>query len=518
MIGTSYIPFSGWFLLFCYAPLWIAVDQSINEKLSYRKIFFLGWITQFILTLIGFNWLYYVASEFGHLPWFVCVLVLILFSALMHLYIPFSLVLATWLIRRFNLSSSLTRFVLMALVLAMLERIWPSIFEWNLAYTLLWINLPIYQWADTVGFWGLSTWILFLQAFVTWAIVSWKSQRERSMITVLSVLLIIALFSGLGLLKQKSWSVTNQKVQFGIVQGNIGNLDKIIAEKQTRYHAHILETYAELAEQHYQKFPQTEVMIWPETAMPFALNQAYHGLDTQRRLLNLVKKWDRPLITGAYAVDSEKKDHLGYQLTSNAVFYIGTNEMLLAEPYSKSDLLVFGEYMPFGEQLPFLYQIFPFVGVYKRGAGPTVTDVVLKNKTIKLGAQICYESLNPGFSRGLAKAGSEMMFNVTNDSWFGWWAEPFQHNIMTLARAVEVRRPLVRSTNTGISTVILANGQVLESSKINTAWTSNYEIPYLTNPSLSFYTKYGYLDWILWCSLLIGFIYYSYRKGKHVHD
>ncbi len=72
--------------------------------------------------------------------------------------------------------------------------------------------------------------------------------------------------------------------------------------------------------------------------------------------------------------------------------------------------------------------------------------------------------------------------NLTNDAWYGAWQQPYQHLYMTLARAVEVRRPLVRSTNTGISASVLGSGEILEQSPTNEEWYSVYEIPYATTP------------------------------------
>lgn len=514
LIGTSYIPFSGWFLLICYAPLWIATLEMNQKNASLKKIFFAGWITQFILTLIGFNWIYYVASEFGRLHWSISAGALLLFAALMHIYIPLSLIAAVWMIRRFKITNTLSQLLLMALFLSFAERIWPSIFEWNLAYTLLWIKLPLFQWADAVGFWGLSTLILIGQAFITWALLDWKLRRTRSLVTILSVLFAVSLLSVGGTIKKKLWSKTDQSVQFGVVQGNIGNLDKILAEKAGRFHMHILGIYTGLTSEQLAKHPETEVLLWPETAMPFALDPSFQYQESSRALFAAVKQWNIPLITGAYSIDSIRKDHLGYPLTSNSVFFIGPEQKLLNEAYNKSDLLVFGEYLPLGEQFPFLYKLFPFVGVYKRGDGPAVNEIALKNKNLKLGAQICYESLNPGFSRGLANQGSQILFNVTNDSWFGWWAEPFQHEMMTLARGIEVRRPLVRATNTGISSVILASGEILEQSPLNQTWAHTYSIPYLEKPDLTFYSRFGHFDWIFWILISIAIVYFSSAHNK----
>ena len=90
--------------------------------------------------------------------------------------------------------------------------------------------------------------------------------------------------------------------------------------------------------------------------------------------------------------------------------------------------------------------------------------------------------------------------NVTNDSWYGTWQEPYQHMYMTLGRAVEIRRPLVRVTNTGISTVVLASGEVLEQSPMHQAWAGLYSVPYLIQPKATFYQRY----FALMPGLLIG--------------
>ena len=116
------------------------------------------------------------------------------------------------------------------------------------------------------------------------------------------------------------------------------------------------------------------------------------------------------------------------------------------------------------------------VADFKRGPGPSIKNY----NGIKIGPQICYEALYPSFSKGLSDLGAEIIVNVTNDSWFGWWQEPYQHLYMTLARGIEFRRPVIRSTNTGISTVMLANGKILEKSPIGEEWQQNYRIPYLS--------------------------------------
>ena len=525
LTGTSYIPFNGWALLFCYIPLWVAALKLHNANSSLKQIFFAGWITKFVLTLIGFNWIYYVASEFGHLPWFLSLGALLLFAALMHIYIPLSLVLAFWTIRKFHIKSNYVQFVLMALFLALIERIWPSIFEWNMAYTLLWINFPLYQWADTVGFWGLSTWLMLFQAGLAYAFWQYKINNRHSIITTFSIFFLVVLLSVTGFIKGKAWALTDETAKIAVVQGNIGNAEKVLSEKKYQYHSYIRSVYTELTSKHLVQQP-TDIIIWPETAMPFGLDEHFHERLEQKSLIESVQSWGIPVIIGAYSIDLTKQDHLGYPVYRNAIFYLSPNVSVPPElptpfsdkPYYKTNLLVFGEYMPFGEQFPILYKLLPFVGTYERGSGPVVANVALKNKTLRMGPQICYDSLSPDFSRGLASNGAQVIFNVTNDSWYGSWSEPFQHQLMTLARGIEVRRPLIRSTNTGVSSAILADGTLLKNSPQDKTWTHTYDIPYKSEPPQTFYTKIGYLDWILWLLLLIALVF-SYRsKDEHVRN
>ena len=88
--------------------------------------------------------------------------------------------------------------------------------------------------------------------------------------------------------------------------------------------------------------------------------------------------------------------------------------------------------------------------------------------------------------------------------------------MMTFACAIEVRRPLIRSTNTGVSTVILANGDILQKSPLHQEWTGSYDVPYLQNPELTTFTHYGYLDFVFYgIALMILLIYALLSRRKN---
>jgi apolipoprotein N-acyltransferase len=91
-----------------------------------------------------------------------------------------------------------------------------------------------------------------------------------------------------------------------------------------------------------------------------------------------------------------------------------------------------------------------------------------------------------------------VIVNVTNDSWFGYAFEPYQHLYMTLARAIEFRVPLIRSTNTGISAAISASGEISEFSPRHQEWVGAFKVNYKSAPEPTIYSYYaGYWPHIL---------------------
>ncbi len=514
LVGTSYIPYPAWAIFFCYIPLWFAVLKAEEQNQSYKFIFLLGWITQFTLSLIGFHWIYYTATEFGQLHPALAGGALFLFAALMHVYIPLSLIAATWMKRRFQISANAFIFLL-SICLILSERLWPSIFEWNLGYTLLWMKWPWFQWADVIGFWGLSSVLLFIQALILYFTMNYKKKTTLSGLSILVGALIF--FHYTGLMKEKMWDRGHDQFRITVAQGNILNEEKIAAEKGADFQPYVLKTYTDLVNTHFltlQKKP--DAILWPETALPFPLDVNFMNRANQQTLQNQINQWNTVLITGGYSQNLNTKDQFGHFKVSNSIFFLGPNNSApQPSPYFKTDLLMLGEWMPFGREFPILYDWFPFVGVYEKGPGPVLKTIQTpENKTFNLGPQICYESLNPSFSRGLATNKADIILNATNDSWYGEGTEPFQHMMMTLARAVEVRRPLVRATNTGFTSAILASGQILERSPINQPWAHTYEINYKKNAQQSFYSDYGHFDYLFWILFLILIIFFS--KGQHV--
>jgi len=116
--------------------------------------------------------------------------------------------------------------------------------------------------------------------------------------------------------------------------------------------------------------------------------------------------------------------------------------------YDKHFLLAFGEYLPFGDWLPILYEWSPNSGHFSPGT--SLRPLPLGERQIAL--FICYEDILPDFVNRIVRSGTpDLLVNMTNDAWFGDTTEPWIHFALAKLRAVEHRRFLVRSTNSGVS-------------------------------------------------------------------
>lgn len=510
LIGATYVPFPPWALLFCYAPLWLWIDEDVQSR---KLAFFGGWLTQFVLSLIGFHWIAHTAQAFGGFSWPLSIGALILFASFIHLHIPLAALLTYEVKKRFGLAGAPLLFAA-ALIFAMVERVWPMIFPWHLGYTLLWAKIPVYHWADVIGFAGLSTLILVFNAWVAWI---WQKQDKTDLVfrqmTIMGVLIVVLTLGGLW--RKREWRGTDSVLSTLAVQANIGNFEKLYAEQGLGYHYTIINKFLEMSRAGLQSGGRVDLLVWPETAMPFSpdrpeFSQRY--LDVLRESLS---EYGTPVLTGSYSKDRSYTGLARDSRTYNALSLIGENGRLLAPPYRKSHLLVFGEYLPFSEEFPVLLEWFPFISNFGRGQGPVPLEWKRPDgSSLRIGGQICYEGLFPGFTRELATGGADLLVNVTNDSWFGTPFEPRQHMIMTLARAIEVRRPLIRSTNTGITTAILASGDQMQRSPSNREWTGRFDIRYKSNAPQTPFVRFGHWDWVLWSLALLVLIVRARRPSR----
>ena len=489
LIGTSYIPFPPWALLFCHVPLW---TFWLREG-STRRVLWGGWLAQFLFCLVGFHWVAYTAHEFGQMAWPLAILVLLLFCAFGHLYLVLAGLVWAFLRDRLGLGRT-QQILLLPVVTAICHRYVPMIFPWNLGYPWLWARLPAFHLAEFVGFDGLGVLTLFLNLAL---LAAWERRKDRTGALILGgTAAFLLLINGAGWAVGRGQPPPDAEARVLVVQGNVGNFEKIYAEKGLGFRDDVVGRYFRLTARGIRRagVRAPDFVVWPETAFPEViradrLHEGYTGA-----LRSFVRSGDVALVTGAIGHDAAKRK------PTNALFFFDRDGTLPEPPYRKVHLLIFGEYVPLSDAFPVVKEWFPWLADFSRGPGPEVRTL----GGVRLGPQICYEGLFPEFSRGLAERGAQIFVNVTNDSWFGAPAEPYQHLWMTLARGVEFRRPVVRATNTGISAAMRADGTSLGGSPIGEEWQGLFAVPYRTDPSPTFYQKagYGLVPAFLWTAFL----------------
>lgn len=501
-IGTSYIPFPPWAALFGFVPLWIFWQRQTQLK----SVIFGGMTTTFVFTLIGFNWMTYLLHEFAGLPWILAFVGMILYALFAHTFVVIAG--GSWFLlnQKLNYSPALS-VGLMAIITILSEAYSFTLFDWNFGYSWFGSQMPIYQLAEIIGFSGLSaiTLAFNLPLYLAW---QWRNE-QRGKILFSAVISIFVLLNVGGLALEARLPKTDAEFNVLMVQGNVGSMEKMAAETGDGYGQVILNRYLSLTHETVEKYKNQKIdfVFWAETAFPTFLGENLTPQnDYPRQLRKFLKAHNVPLITGAYSVKFPEK------LLTNSLFLLDENGEILPPHYSKTILLAFGEYIPFEKFFPQIRNFLPPIGHFARGDGATM---LFNLKGLKLAPQICYEDLFAYFSRDLANLGADVMINVTNDSWYGAWQQPYQHFYMAFARGVEFRRPVLRVTNTGISSVSLASGEILQRSPINEQWADVYRVPYLKNPPATFYQQWFYLlPILLWMSFFSLIILAWQRRTK----
>jgi apolipoprotein N-acyltransferase len=290
-----------------------------------------------------------------------------------------------------------------------------------------------------------------------------------------------------------------------IVQPNIGNYLKIDSEKggDNSLQSVFTNTF------NLSTAPAREsidLIIWPETSYPSILISDILIKNSNSKipqlLQDIILKTNAELFIGGYDLKSNKNPY-DFQSEFNTAFHFG-KDLKLKNFYHKIHLIPFGEGLPFGPLNQFLSKYITNVSSFAIGEEQTLFH--LENKTPFISA-ICYEILFPEFIRSALKNKNEypqFLLNLTNDSWYGDTAEPAQHLFLAKWRSLEFNLPIIRSTNTGISTVIMADGSETNRLSIGEKNFLDLKLQFSKRTTTP-YENFGYLNLIfLGIFLIVG--------------
>ena len=429
LLPLAFAPLSIWLLAILLPTLLILL---VDTQTSWRRVFVIGGLFGLGYFGFGVSWVYNSLHDFGHAAPAIAGGL----SALMIAYMAFftALTLLGWKIVQQRAG---------ARAIWLLPLFWFA-FDWLRGWLITgmpWLSLgysqvdsPLSGFAPIVGVYGLSA-LCLVMAIALIQVVKYRRYRFLAV-----VLLVPAL--GLGLGKIEWTEPHSAPLQVTMVQGNIPQEIKWRFEERQN----IFNIYWRETSQHWD----SDLIIWPETAIPGRSEDIAQGVLIPMSIA--ATENDSHILTGV--VVSETANDAYY----NSMLLLGSNQGV----YHKRHLVVFGEYMPLRWLLDFMnsYINIPFSDLQSGG----VDQEPMSINGVELGVSICFEDV---FSREIriALPGASLLVNASNDAWFGDSLAPHQHLEIAQMRALEFGRPMLRSTNTGVSAFIDHRGRIVERSE-----------------------------------------------------
>ncbi|MBD65047.1 MAG: apolipoprotein N-acyltransferase [Halobacteriovoraceae bacterium] len=453
-----------------------------------------------VITIVSFYWITNTLQEFGNLPFVVAGLFNLCYALI---FCPqyWFLILGLALIKKykrrwFNLYFRDGLFsILLAATLTTLEYFIPQQFP-------IMLGQPWIVFSDYLGlapYFGLPL-FSFLSYIVAIEIIRYFKVRRISYFNFSVVFILIGLNIQLASrpVTSAQEASDNKLTPFKVrvVQANISNFLKV--DSETGNYAsvdQVLSSYKELSLLPSKEQKKIDLIIWPETAYPYPITTDKKDLGQTvlpPLFLEIATLMDSELLIGGYDHLKDDTDNSFYQTEYNAAFHISANGQL-KKTFHKHILIPFGETLPFGPLNKWISKQVPELAFFAEGSSfPTFTTA----SGINFITTICYELIKPEFIRKYLNETDkhpQVLINLSNDSWYGNTVEPEQHLFLAKWRAIEFNLPIIRSTNTGISSYIGSDG--IEKQRLNYYKKGNLDLELMIGPAPAptMYQKYGYM-------------------------
>jgi apolipoprotein N-acyltransferase len=323
--------------------------------------------------------------------------------------------------------------------------------------------------------------------------VVYKQKHQSLFIKLFAWLLVVIIPLGISLKMYNAYQEKPMPINVVVVQPNIDPYQKyesLSANEQLRVLTHLSDSIGQ---------PNTEYFIWPETAISDSANEdkIRDNPDYLRAQQFLSKYKNGTLITGieSYKLYNDKQT-LSAAANPNGGFYDKYNAAVQIENsadvqfYHKSKLVPGPEKLPFPKITSFLAPVFSGLGGSVSGYGWQEQPGVFYSQIgVGVAPVICYESIWGSWIGQAVKNGAQLIAIITNDGWWGNTSGKDQHLLYAKLRAIENRRCVVRSANTGISGFINQRGDILKQTKWWTRTAIKADVN--LNDDLTFYTKNG---------------------------
>ena len=329
----------------------------------------------------------------------------------------------------------------------------------------LWV---VFEWWQTVGWWGVP-WArlplgqidatvlvrsssLFGSYFVTFTIVAVNfclalaiCEKKKEKLLAIVALVLFCFNLALGTVVTLSYNDAGETVKAAAIQGNIPSSEKWDKNSVKK----TMKVYRELTEQAAEQ--GAKVVVWPETALPYVL---FDSQSLSDYVSELARDNDVTIIMSAFTKDEESGQRY------NSIIEVKPDGTFGKTIYSKQRLVPFGEFVPMRSFVTFIFPPLANIGMLEDDLLAGESSEVIDSDVGMIGCGICFDSIYETLIAESVKNGAEMIVVSTNDSWFSDSAALDMHNSQSRIRAIESGRYIVRSANTGISSIIDPMGRV----------------------------------------------------------
>ncbi len=478
-------------LMIAFVPLLLIEDFFDKNRNEYKSVqfFFYSLITFIVWNSIS-TWWIFNAAAIGMIS--AVILNSLLMSSIM------------WL---FHISKRAKgkKFGYFALVFYWIAYEYFSL-NWELSWS--WLNLgngfakniQLVQWYEYTGIFGGTLWVLIGNIIATLLITklikvhSYKSVLKELFIFIIVIFVPVVISA----IMFYSYQERGEEHEIVVVQPNIDPYNEkfngMTVQKQLQKMLSLADSLAD---------DSVEYFVAPETALPRTIwEQSLNKNRSIQRIRSFLLKYPHAkFITGASTrklfMPGEKLSVTARSFRDTAIYYDNYNTALQIDTsmkiqkYHKSKLVVGVEKMPFPKTLGFLEDLALDLGGTTGSLGTQDVRTVFKSKenNVKIAPVICYESIYGEYVNEYVKKGANLIFVITNDAWWGDTPGYKQHLRFSQLRAVETRRSIARSANTGISCFINQRGELIQATQYWTATAIKTNLK--ANNEITFYVRFG---------------------------
>lgn len=379
---------------------------------------------------------------------------------------------------------------------------WEFSHPWNTLGNVFANQPKLIQWYEFTGVLGGSFWVLLINLLVFYFLkikTEGKAiQKEIKMVLILLAFIVVPILYSF--IVYNNYSETENPIEIVLIQPNIDPYNEKFGGMTEEEQMNRILNLASA-----KITPNTAYVVAPETAIPrgFVENDSQENLGIVSLQNWLSKTSDLTFIIGAttykeYPKSNKKptstarsdKQTGGWYDAYNSALQLTNNKQM--QVYHKSKLVLGVEKLPYPKLFSPLESLAINLGGTMGSLGVEKEAFNLVNKNIKIAPVICYESIYGEYVSTYVKKGANAIFIITND---GWWSDSpgyKQHLAYARMRAIETRRSIARSANTGISGFINQRGDIVQATK----WWEQAAIKGTINLNTkqTFYTQSG--DWI----------------------